>query len=160
MPLYNCFSLEPGQKQLYYFSAVAIVYFLRIPRKGETQYPFDFAKILMLGRLSHSHCIGVKGGVPMNGILFAPGPGSAWGWAGRVPGPSRRPGPPGAGPARMSSLSVRSASLQKRSRSSIGPQNKLCFISFSGIWQKWKIRCVCDCIAPGIPTFCLPEIEK
>ena len=42
----------------------------------------------------------------MNGILFAPGPGSARGWAGRVPGPSRRPGPPGAGPARKSSLSV------------------------------------------------------
>ena len=42
----------------------------------------------------------------MNGILFAPGPGSAWGWAGRVPGPSRRPGPPGAGPARKSSHSV------------------------------------------------------
>ena len=42
----------------------------------------------------------------MNGILFAPGPGSARGWAGRVPGPSRRPGPPGAGPARKSSLSA------------------------------------------------------
>ena len=49
----------------------------------------------------------MKGGVPMNGILFAPGPGSARGWPGRVPGPSRRPGPPGAGPARKSSHSVR-----------------------------------------------------
>ena len=110
------------------------------------------------------YCIGVKGGVPMNGILFAPVPGSARGWAGRVPGPSRRPGPPGAGPARKAShsvcLSVCPASLQKRSRSSVGPQKELCFITFSGIWHKWKFRCVCDCIAPGIFTSDLHFGEK
>ena len=42
----------------------------------------------------------------MNGIPFAPGPGSARAWEGRGARPDRRPGPPWAGPARTCSLCV------------------------------------------------------
>ena len=104
-----------------------------------------------------------EGGSPHERDTFCSRPGQCPGMGGEGARPEPPAGPAWgrAGPEVFSlRMYVCPASLQKRSRSSVGPQKELCFITFSGIWHKWKFRCVCDCIGPGIFAFRWPETEK